>query len=90
MNEKKMKYAQQFEKDAKWADAADQYIQLLNDAPSSSIYERVAWCLSRAGKYSDSIKNLYKLHELEPLSAKWLYMIGYQYYCQKEWGKAIE
>lgn len=90
MNEKKMKYAQQFEKDAKWADAADQYIQLLNDAPSSSIYERVAWCLSRAGKYSDSIKYLYKLHELEPLSAKWLYMIGYQYYCQKEWGKAIE
>lgn len=89
MNETQLQHAKQLENDEKWADAADQYIQIINDAPSSSLYERVAWCLSRAGKYKDSIEYLYKLHENEPLSAKWLYMIGYQYYCQKDWEQAI-
>ncbi len=89
MNKEKMQYAQQLENERKWVDAAEQYVQLLSEAPSSSTYERVAWCLSRAGKFSDSIEYLRKLYEIEPLSAKWPYMIGYQYYCQKEWGKAV-
>lgn len=90
MNEKNVEYAQKLEKEKKWEDAAKQYIRVLDDDPSPAIFERIAWCLSRAGKYNDSIKYLQTLHELEPESAKWLYMIGYQYYCQKEWKRAIE
>ena len=90
MDEKKMEYSRQLEREKNWVEAADQYVQLLSEDSSSSLYERAAWCLSRAGKYSDSIKYLEKLHEIEPLSAKWPYMIGYQYYCQKDWNKSIE
>ncbi len=89
MNETQLQNARQLEDDGKWADAADQYIEIINASPSSSLYERVAWCLSRAGNYHKSIEYLNKLHEIEPNSAKWLYMIGYQYYCQKDWGQAI-
>lgn len=85
-----MEYAQQLEKEKNWVEAANQYIQLLNENLSPLLYERVAWCFSRAGKYNDSINYLLKLHEIEPLSAKLLYMVGYQYYCQKKWVKSVE
>jgi tetratricopeptide (TPR) repeat protein/cold shock CspA family protein len=85
-----MRSAQELENELKWTEAAAQYVQLLDDSPSVDVYERAAWCFSRAGEYQNAIEYLLKLHELEPLSAKWLYMIGYQYYCQKEWNGAIE
>ena len=85
-----MQNAQQLEEDAQWAEAAAQYVLLLKDEPTPAIYERVAWCFSRAGRYEDAIKYLRILHELKPNSAKWPYMIGYQYYCQKAWPQAIE
>jgi tetratricopeptide (TPR) repeat protein len=89
VDEKDYQYAQQLEKEAKWAEAADHYIQLLRDDSPLSLNERIAWCLSRAEKYNDAIKYLYILHEKEPQSAKWPYMIGYQFYCQKNWSIAI-
>lgn len=85
-----MHSAQELEKEFKWTEAATQYVHLLDNSPTVAIYERAAWCFSRAEKYEKAIEYLLKLHELEPLSAKWLYMIGYQYYCQKEWNNAIE
>ncbi|HOA80657.1 MAG TPA: tetratricopeptide repeat protein [Defluviitaleaceae bacterium] len=90
IDDRNLKHAQQLEKDFKWSEAADQYVQLLNEVSFSTyICERAGWCLSRAGKYNDSIIYFKKLYELEPHSAKWPYLIGYQYYSQEEWDKAI-
>ena len=90
MNIDIMQSAQALEKEAKWLEAASLYAQLLDGSPTIAVYERIAWCFSRAGQYQKAIEYLLKLHELEPQSAKWLYMIGYQYYCQKNWPIAIE
>lgn len=82
--------AHELEKELKWAEAATLYERILEKTPSVDLYERAAWCFSRAGVYQKAIEYLIILHEREPFSAKWLYMIGYQYYCKKEWMLAIE
>ena len=82
--------ANELEKELKWAEAATLYERILEKTPSVDLYERAAWCFSRAGVYQKAIEYLIVLHEQEPLSAKWLYMIGYQYYCKKEWSLATE
>lgn len=82
--------AQKLEKEKKWIDAATLYEQLLSISPTIENYEKAAWCFSRAEEYDKAIEYCLKLHELEPRSAKWLYMIGYQYYSQFEWKTAIE
>lgn len=89
MNIDNMQLARGMEEELKWAEAAEQYERILEATPTAPIYERAAWCFSRAGSYQKAVEYLLKLHELEPNSAKWLYMIGYQYYCKKEWSNAI-
>jgi tetratricopeptide (TPR) repeat protein len=89
MDEQKLVNAQQLEKKLLWAEAAKEYSLLLKEETSNYLYERAAWCFSRAENYATSIIYLEKLKEIEPQSAKWPYMIGYQYYCQKNWIEAI-
>ena len=84
-----LKSAQQYESESKWIEAANQYTILLADSPTVDFYERAAWCFSRASEYKKAIPLFLILNELEPLSAKWPYMTGYQYYCQKDWVNAI-
>ncbi len=85
-----LQLANKFEKNLQWANAAIQYVQLLERTPTPRTYERAAWCFSRAGNYNEAIKYLLILVEIEPKLAKWPYMIGYQYYCLKQWPIAIE
>ena len=85
-----MDLAQTFENEGKWGEAANCYVKLISDNSPLSLYERAAWCLSRAGSYSEAIKYLIILVKKDPASAKWPYMLGYQYYCQKLWRKAVE
>lgn len=85
-----MTSAQKLEKEKKWLEAATLYEQLLDTSSTVEIYERAAWCFSRAEEYKKAIEYFSKSHELEPLSAKWPYMIGYQYYAQQDWIPAIE
>lgn len=82
--------AQKLESEMKWLEAAKEYVRLLESPPTMYTLERVAWCFSCAGEYGQANTYLRKLNELQPASAKWLYMIGYQYYCQKDWKSAVE
>lgn len=82
--------AQKLEDEKEWIEAATLYEQLLDTSPTIDNYEKTAWCFSRAEKYDKAVEYSLKLHELEPLVAKWPYMIGYQYYSKNEWMTAIE
>ncbi|MDD5021926.1 MAG: tetratricopeptide repeat protein [Endomicrobiaceae bacterium] len=74
----------------KWDDAIKIYCEILKYNKSIEIYKEVAWCLSRAGHYEKSIEYLQILSVKEPKIYMWAYMLGYQYYCLKNWDKAIE
>lgn len=80
--------AHNYEEESKWDAAAMEYCKAIQNDDSSFLYEKAAWCLSRSGKYSEAIKYLLVLCERDPHKAKWPYMVGYQKYCQKDWGEA--
>lgn len=92
MDEKReeMDVAKQLEDEEKWNEAANCYVNLISDNTPTSLYERASWCLSRAGRYSEAVIYLRILTENDPASAKWPYMVGYQYYCQKMWKESVE
>lgn len=58
-------------------------------ADSTDVMERRAFYLSRAARYREAIELLEQLRERDPRSAKFPYMIGYQFAQQEEWGSAI-
>lgn len=85
-----MQFARTLEKDLQWDKAAAKYEELLKENPTIAVYERATWCNSRAGDWQRAVELLHRLIELEPRSAKWHYMIGYQYYYKKQWKIAVE
>jgi len=52
--------------------------------------EQLGWCLSLAKEYKRAIEVFQELDQSQPQSAKWPYMIGYQYHEQEQWQEAIK
>ena len=88
--EKILLEARKFNKECEWSKAIKKYKEIINFYDSTEIYEELSWCLSNNKQYSEAVIYLKKLSELVPNNAKYKYMIGYQYYCQENWYKAIE
>lgn len=88
--EEKIKKAELYEVNSNWEEAIILYNEIVEENNSIQNIERLGWCLSRAGKYDDAIKFFMILKEKEPQMAKWNYMIGYQYYCKKDWKQAVK
>lgn len=79
--------AEEHEKNNDWQKALDIYKTL--DTSNIKIIEKIAWCNSRLGNYEEAIIYFSKCIEIDK-TARYLYMIGYQYYCLKDWKKGIE
>lgn len=79
--------AEEYEKNNDWQKALEIYRKL--DINKIQTLEKIAWCNSRLGNYEEAITYFLKCIEIDR-TARYLYMIGYQYYCLKNWSKAIE
>lgn len=88
--QEKIKRAELYEGNSNWDEAIDLYKEIVEENNSTQNIEKLGWCLSRNGKYDDAIKCFKILEEKEPKMAKWKYMIGYQYYCKKDWNQAVK
>lgn len=88
--EEKIKKAELYEVNSNWEEAIILYNEIVEENSSIQNIERLGWCLSRAGKYNEAIRYFMDLEEKEPKMAKWKYMIGYQYYCKKDWDQAVK
>lgn len=82
--------AQEAENAGEWGRAAKLYEEALKTCPEDrKVLEKLAWCLSRDRQHEKAIERSLELHKRFPSEAKWPYMIGYQYYDQKEWESSI-
>ena len=86
----KIKKAELYEVNSNWEEAITLYNEIVEENDTIQNIERLSWCLSRAGKYDEAIKYFMALEKKEPKMAKWKYMIGYQYYCKKNWEQAVK
>lgn len=86
----KIKKAELYEVNSNWEEAITLYNEIVEENDTIQNIERLSWCLSRAGRYDEAIKYFMALEKKEPKMAKWKYMIGYQYYCKKNWKQAVK
>lgn len=86
----KIKKAELYEINSNWEEAITLYNEIVEENDTVQNIERLSWCLSRAGKYDEAIKYFMALEKKDPKMAKWKYMIGYQYYCKKNWKQAVK
>lgn len=82
--------AETFEKNKQWDEAIKKYKEIYREDKSLYILSKLMWCYSRNGDYSSAKICGEKLIEEEPDNPKWLYMLGYQYYMEKDWTSAVE
>lgn len=54
------------------------------------LLHKLGWAYSKKEDYEEAITCFNKLIELEPNTAKWHYMKGYQFYVQNKWNEAID
>jgi tetratricopeptide (TPR) repeat protein len=74
-----------------WSDAADVCREALELAPNDKeIMGQLGWYLSRARRHDEAIEIFDNLVQRDPDMAKWPYMLGYQYYDQQQWRKAVQ
>jgi len=91
MTNEKFEQAEKLEKDNNWPEALVLYKELASLEPNNSdILEKVAWCQSRLRYHDEAINTLKLLIGMNPNKAMWPYMIGYQYYDQKDYSNAME
>jgi tetratricopeptide (TPR) repeat protein len=82
--------AEQAEQQNRWVQAAELYCKALEELPDNQqAKEQLGWCLSCAKEYKRAIGVFQELAQSQPHSAKWPYMIGYQYHEQEQWCEAI-
>lgn len=75
----------------RWSDAIiDLRIVHERAVDNVEVAGKLAFALSRDGRYRDAINVLQDLCSRQPREPKWPYMIGYQYYQQKAWKEAID
>ncbi len=86
----RLEEAQEAENAGEWGRAARLYEEALKTCPEDrNVLEKLAWCLSRDRQHEKAIERFRELHKRFPSEAKWPYMIGYQYYDQKDWESSI-
>ena len=88
--QEKISKAEINEKNSNWDDAILLYKEIVKESKTIQNLERLGWCLSRAEQYDNAIKCFMNIEKQEPKMAKWKYMIGYQYYCKKNWKDAVK
>ncbi|HHW89811.1 MAG TPA: tetratricopeptide repeat protein [Clostridiales bacterium] len=89
-NQEKLERANLYENEKEWLKAAKLYEELIEEDNSIELIEKTGWCYSRAADYNKAIYHFNNLAQKQPSSAKWFYMLGFQYYQQQKWDKAIE
>jgi tetratricopeptide (TPR) repeat protein len=78
-------------KENRWADAIVDLRIVRERMPADiDVAGKLGFALSRDQKYDEAIRVFEGLTEREPHMAKWPYMIGYQYFDQKDWPQSIE
>lgn len=78
-------------KENRWADAILELRTAHGRMPANiDIAGKLGFALSRDEKYDEAIHVFEEVFKKEPLEPRWPYMIGYQYYNQKDWPRAIE
>jgi len=87
--EEVIKKASELEETKDWIAAAETYLLAYQQKETIYTLEKIGWCYSRAEIYDLARERFTLLAEKQPNVAKWQYMIGYQYYCQKIWVKAV-
>ena len=70
--------------------AAEKFINSMENNSSLEIKECLAWCYSRQEKYNEAIAIYDELLLEQPNNARWLYSKGYQYYAQKDYVIAVQ
>ncbi len=75
----------------RWVDAIACFREVLAQNPKQpDLAGKLAFALSQAREYEEAGKVLTRLCEDEPQSARWPYMVGYQFYMRSAWKQAIE
>ncbi|HEX8139490.1 MAG TPA: tetratricopeptide repeat protein [Pyrinomonadaceae bacterium] len=75
----------------RWSDAIPDLRTAHERAPHDvDIAWKFAFALSRDERYEDAIHVLDELHRKHPQNPRWPYMIGFQFYQQEDWTKAVE
>lgn len=82
--------AESFEVNKQWDKAIEKYKEIYQNDKSLYVISKLLWCYSRNKDYSSAKKYCEILIKNEPNNPKWFYMMGYQYYMEKHWEKAIE
>lgn len=82
--------AESLEKQKLWKEASLKYIEANAINQKSQYQEKIAWCLSMNCDYDESLKWLFLLEQTIPNDKKILYMIGYQFYCKKDWKNSVK
>ena len=86
-----LEQAKHAEQEKQWAQAIELYSKVLQESPNNQpAKEQLGWCLSLAKDYKRAIEVFQELARGQPQSAKWPYMIGYQYHEQEQWREAIK
>jgi tetratricopeptide (TPR) repeat protein len=78
-------------KENRWADAIVDLRIVHGRMPTNiDIAGKLGFALSRDEKYYEAIRVFEEVCKMQPREAKWPYMVGYQYYNQKDWPRAVE
>jgi tetratricopeptide (TPR) repeat protein len=73
-----------------WENAIKEYERALEIIPDDKdIIASLGFCYSRNRDYKKAIELYLNLINLDLKSAKWPYMVGYQFYAQSNWSEAI-
>jgi len=82
--------AKEFQDKNDWENAIKEYVRALEIIPDDKdVMASVGFCYSRDRDHRKAIEIYLNLMNLDPKSAKWPYMVGYQYYDQFNWSEAI-
>ena len=75
----------------RWSDAIADLRAIHDRKPDSvDVAGKLGFALSRDERYGEAISIFERLSAKHPQEAKWPYMVGYQYYQQKDWPQAID
>ncbi|MFW6116463.1 MAG: tetratricopeptide repeat protein [bacterium] len=90
VNERLQEGLRAFE-DCRWRDAILPFQEVMVRHPDRhEIAGKLAFALSQVGEYDQAIRILIRLSSHEPRTARWPYMIGYQFYRRARWPEAIQ
>jgi len=91
MTREQQNKAQDLIRNSQWQQAIDVLVPARQEEPENPwLLGSLAYCHSRLKQYKEALALYEHLCQVEPAVARWPYSVGYQYYGQQEWAKAIE